>query len=266
VNIGSGETTKKNTMSELMKEGMIKSQWHAYWLVQYYQFFIDHGVREENLRLRAHEKEELAHYANSCFDIEYKFPSGWKEIHGNADRGDFDLQQHIKVSKTDLSYFDQDSKERVVPCVIEPSQGIDRAFLTFMFDAHFDDTERGNVVLKLHPSLSPIKVGVFPLVNKLDLEARKVFDSIRKDFVCQFDRSGSIGRRYARADEIGIPYCVTVDFGTLEDKAVTIRDRDSTHQIRVPLATLTETLGKLLRHTIPFDKAGTPIAAQQKNE
>ncbi|MFH1642024.1 MAG: glycine--tRNA ligase [Nanoarchaeota archaeon] len=223
------------------------SQWHAYWLSKYYQFFVDNGIRPENLRLREHLKDELAHYATACFDIEYKFPFGWKEIHGNADRGQFDLLQHMKFSKTSMEFFDEETAQKVVPyCASEPSQGIDRAFLAFLYDSYNDDKERGNVVLKLNPKLAPIKVGVFPLVNKLQKEAKEVYNTIKSEFTAMYDRSGSVGRRYARADEIGIPYCVTFDFDSLKDKCVTIRARDTTKQERVKIEELKPTLARLL--------------------
>ncbi len=228
-------------------EKKIASPWHAYWLAQFYKFFIDYGIDKENLRLREHLKGELAHYASACFDIEYRFPFGWKEIHGNADRGQFDLKQHMKSSQSSLEYFDEESKKKVVPHVAsEPSQGIDRAFLAFLFDAYHDDKERGNAVLKIDPRLAPVKAAVFPLVNKLQKQAKEVFEMIKNNFSAVYDKSGSVGRRYARADETGIPYCITVDFDTLKDKSVTIRDRDTTKQIRVKIAELEGKLEKLI--------------------
>jgi len=145
--------------------------------------------------------------------------------------------------------FDEESKEKVIPKVIEPTFGMDRVFLAVLADAYNDDKKRGNVVLKLDPRLAPIKIGVFPLVNKLNKEARKVYELLRESFVCQFDTSGSVGRRYARADEIGIPFCVTFDFDSLDDKAVTIRDRDSTKQIRIKIGELKEELNKLINYS-----------------
>ena len=238
-------------------EKKIASSWHAYWLAQFYKFFTDLGIKKENLRLREHLKDELAHYASACFDIEYKFPFGWKEIHGDADRGQFDLKQHMEFSKASLEYFDEESKEKVIPYVAaEPSQGIDRAFLTFLIDAYNNDQERGNIVLRLDPRLAPVKIGIFPLVNKLNKDARKVYDLLKEEFVCQFDTSGSVGRRYARADETGIPYCITFDFDSLKDKAVTIRNRNDTKQIRVKTNKLKDVLNKLLNNELKFDKAG----------
>ena len=215
------------------------TQWHAYWLAKCYLWFVDLGVRAENLRIREHLPNELAHYAGACLDIEYKFPFGWKEICGNADRKQYDLTQHGNASGKEISIYDDESKQKVIPYVAsEPAFGVERAFLTFLFDAYNDDTERGNAVLKLHHSLVPIQVCVFPLVNKLYDDARSVFDSIKEDFVCFFDKSGSVGRRYARADERGVPICITVDFESREDKAVTLRNRDTAEQVRVPIAEL----------------------------
>ena len=229
------------SIKEMLNNNLL-GEWHVYWLKEVYKWFLDLGIRPENLRLREHLKDELAHYSSACFDIEYKFPFGWKEIHGNANRGQFDLQQHINISKQKLDVFDEESKEKVIPRVIEPSQGVDRALLAFLFDAYDDDKERGNIVLKLHPKIAPIKAAVFPLVNKLDEEARKIYDKLKTEFPCQYDRSGSVGRRYARADEIGIPYCITVDFDTLKDKTVTIRDRNTTKQTRVKIDDLKKTI------------------------
>ena len=245
---------KEMTIKQLI-DGKIASSWHAYWLGQFYKFFVDFGIKKENLRLREHLKDELAHYASACFDIEYKFPFGWKEIHGNADRQQFDLKQHMEFSKTSLEYYDEETKEKVVPYVAsEPSQGIDRAFLAFLMDAYNDDKNRGNIVLKLDTRLAPVKVGVFPLVNKLNDKTKEIFDNLKLEFNCIFDKSGSIGRRYARADEIGIPYCVTVDFDTLKDKTVTIRSRDTTQQIRVKIRDLGNIIAKLLNCEVKFEE------------
>ncbi len=235
----------KTTFAEMLKNKLLK-QWHAYWLSQQYQWFINLGVRAENLRLREHIKDELAHYASACFDIEYNFPFGWKEIHGNAARTDFDLTQHQKVSGKSMEIFDEETKEKVIPYVAsEPAQGVDRAFLTFLFEAYNDDKERGNVVLKLHPKLVPIQVAVFPLLSNKDeliTKAQSVYTSLRFAFVAQYDKSGSIGRRYARADELGIPLCITIDFDTAKDETVTIRDRDTAKQIRAKISELKDIL------------------------
>ena len=244
---------KKTKMSELVKDKRL-SEWHSYWLAESYLWFIEQGIKENNLRIRQHLKKELSHYSSATFDIEYNFPFGWKEIHGNANRGQFDLTQHMKYSKQSMEIFDEETKQKILPAVIEPSYGVDRAFLTFIYDAYHFDKERGNVVLKLNHKLAPIKVGVFPLVNKLDDRAKEVYELIRKEFVTMFDRSGSIGRRYARADEIGIPFCVTVDFDTLKDESVTIRDRDTTKQVRMEITKLTEDIRKLLSENLTLER------------
>ncbi len=250
---------KQTTIKELITKN-IANKWHAYWLAISYKWFTDLGINPKNLRLREHSQKELAHYASACFDIDYKYPFGWKELLGNADRKQFDLQQHIQFSKKDLSLFDEETKQKIIPYVAsEPSLGVDRTFLTFLIDAYNDDKKRGNIVLKLHPNLAPIKAGIFPLVNKLDKEAKNIFNDLKKDFTCQFDKSGSIGRRYARADEIGIPYCITVDFDSPKKKDVTIRDRDTTKQIRVKIKDLKEIFKKLINQEIKFEKAGKLI-------
>ncbi|MFH1133363.1 MAG: glycine--tRNA ligase [Nanoarchaeota archaeon] len=235
--LAADKTEHSLAIGDLLEKRIFKTAWHAYWVGLFYRWFLDHGIKASHLRIREHHKEELAHYASACFDIEYKFPFGWKEIHGDADRSSFDLEQHAKAAKKELGIFDEESKEKVVPHVAaEPSQGIERALLAFLFDAYDFDKERGNVVLHLHPSIAPVKVAVFPLVsNKPELmeAARSVFEALRKHMPCIFDKSGSIGRRYARQDETGTPFCVTVDFDSLTDGTVTVRDRDSTKQERI---------------------------------
>lgn len=244
---------KEMSIKQALHKKIIKTQWHAYWLAIEHKWFISLGAKPKNFRIRQHVADEKSHYALDTWDLEYKFPFGWKELQGMANRTDFDLKQHIKHSKTDLSLYDEESKEKVIPHVVaEPSQGVDRAFLVFMFDAYDDDKKRGNIVLYLDPWLAPVKVGIFSLVNKLNEKASDVYSLIKKDFVCQFDKSGSIGRRYARADEIGIPYCITVDFDSLKKEDVTIRERDTTQQKRVKIKDLKETLRKLLNKEISF--------------
>ena len=243
-----------------MLDQKLTSTWHCYWLVQIHQWFVQLGVQAENLRVREHMKSELAHYAGACFDFEYQFPFGWKEIHGSADRTQFDLSQHLKVSGKEMSIYDEETKGKIIPYVAaEPSQGVERALLVFLYDAYEYDKERGNVVLRLHPSLAPIKVGVFPLVNKINEKAKEVYEKIKNNFYAMYDKSGSIGRRYARADEIGIPYCVTLDFESLQDEDCTIRDRNTTKQIRVKIVDLKEILQKLLHGEMAFEKAGKII-------
>ena len=241
---------ERMSIKECISKKIIKTKWHAYWLASMHKWFADLGASTEHLRIRQHVKDELSHYALDTWDLEYEFPFGWKELQGLSNRTDFDLKKHIEHSKTDLSIFDEETKKKILPHVIcEPSQGVERAFLVFMFDAYHFDKSRDNVVLKLHPKLAPIKIGVFPLVsNKKELveKAKEIHNDLKKEWTCTFDLSGSIGRRYARADETGIYACVTVDFETLEDDDVTIRARDTTEQIRVKIKDLKDVLGKFL--------------------
>ncbi len=251
---------KKMKIKDALSKNMIKTKWHAYWLALEHKWFVSLGAKADNFRVRQHLKDEKSHYAIDTWDLEYNFPFGWKELQGIANRTDYDLQQHIKFSKQDLSLFDEETRKKIIPHVIaEPSQGVDRAFLVFMFDAYNYDKKRGNVVLKLDTKLAPIKVGVFPLVNKLDKKSKKVYDLLKDEFNCKYDKSGSVGRRYARADEEGIPFCVTFDFDSLKDKSVTIRNRDNTKQIRVKIKDLKETIFKLLNSEIKFEKAGKSV-------
>jgi glycyl-tRNA synthetase len=227
-----------------------EDKWFEYWLDQRFNWYLNLGIKKENLRLREHAKEELAHYAKACSDVEYLFPIGWSEIEGIASRGDFDLTQHSKHSGKDLSYFDTETKEKYMPCVIEPSSGVDRNALAFLIDAYDEEPDKDEIrtVLHFHPDIAPIKVAILPLSKKENLSrmARDVHALVRKHINSQYDDTQSIGRRYRRQDEIGTPLSVTVDFESLEDNAVTIRDRDSMKQIRVPVAVLVDTLNKKL--------------------
>ncbi len=246
------------SIKEALAQNVIKNSWHAYWLAKGHEYFTSLGANPAHFRIRQHLNDEKSHYAVDTWDLEYKFPFGWKELQGVANRGDFDLQQHIKTSGKDLSYFDEQTKERVVPHVVaEPSLGVERTFLVFLFDAYNDDKERGNIVLKLHPKLAPFKVAVFPLLaNKEELTdaATKLYSALRKNVPCMYDRSGSIGRRYARQDEIGTPYCVTVDFDSLTNKDATIRDRDSTAQKRIPIDKIPSIISDLVEGRISFSQ------------
>jgi glycyl-tRNA synthetase len=222
-------------------------------------WFLRYGLAADNLRLREHEKDELAHYAKRTVDIEYKFPIGWSELMGIANRTDFDLKQHSKWSGKSLTYFDDERKEHVVPFVVEPAAGVDRALLAFMADAYREEEVRGEkrVVLKLHPELAPIKVAVLPLLKKRD-DIVRTAHAIRTDLAKQwrvvYDDTAAIGRLYRRQDEVGTPYCVTVDVQTVGDsergetgdQRVTIRERDSMEQARVPLVELAAVTRELL--------------------
>ncbi len=217
----------------------------------------DLGIKKENLRIRYHEKEELAHYAIGCVDIEYLFPMGWSEIEGIASRGNYDLTQHQKHSGQDLTYFEEATKERYIPYVIEPSCGVERVFLACLCDA-YTEIEGGRsttteavketeFLLKLNKKIAPLKVAILPLVkNKENItaKAREVYDLLKLHFNCQYDEVGAIGRRYRRHDEIGTPYAITIDFDTLEDNAVTLRDRDTMEQKRVKIEDLIPILKK----------------------
>jgi len=221
-------------------------QWFDYWVDERMSYYVGLGIKKENLRLRPHEKEELAHYAKCCSDVEYKFPIGWSEIEGIANRGDFDLTQHSKYSGKTLDYFDEEKNERYVPYVIEPSSGVDRTLLAVLVDSYDEDVADGEkrVVLRIKPEIAPIKVAVLPLSRnaKLVPKSKEVHALVRPHFMTQFDDAQSIGRRYRRQDEVGTPLCVTIDFQSLEDNQVTIRERDSMQQVRVPIAELVDAL------------------------
>ena len=219
--------------------------WHERWIEERLGWYTDLGVRPENLRLREHGADELAHYAKRSVDIEYRFPfTDWGELEGVANRTDFDLKAHEKASGEDLTYFDQEKEERYHPYVIEPAVGLDRAMLVFLLDAHREEeapsakggSER-RVFLALDRRLAPTKVAVLPLSRneRLTPEARGVFDLVKGEWMCDFDDAGSIGRRYRRQDEVGTPFCVTVDFDSLDDRQVTVRERDSMAQERVAI-------------------------------
>jgi len=226
-------------------------EWFGYWVRERLDWYVELGVRPERLRLREHEPDELAHYAKAATDIEYEFPFGWSELEGIANRTDFDLRRHSEASGEDLRYFDQETEEQFFPYVVEPAVGVDRALLTFLLDAYRVEeapaakggTER-RTYLRLHADLAPIKVAVMPLSRNEQLvpTAREVFDLVRPLWTCDYDDAGSIGRRYRRQDEVGTPLCVTVDFDSLEDRAVTVRERDSMAQERVPIAKLEDHL------------------------
>ena len=213
-------------------------EWQSYWKNFCKQWLLDLGMTEENIRLRDHTPEELSHYSNGTTDIEYAFPFGWGELWGIADRTDFDLKSHMEVSKEDFHYMDPETGEKYVPYCIEPSVGADRVTLAFLCDSYEEEQlEDGDTrtVLHLHPAIAPYKVAVLPLSKKLSEKANEVYEKLAKKFMCDYDETGSIGKRYRREDEIGTPYCVTVDFDTLEDETVTIRDRDTMEQIRLKI-------------------------------
>ncbi len=243
-------------------------QWYEHWKAQRFKWYTDLGIRKENLRFREHDPDELAHYAKACVDVEYKFPFGsgdWQELEGIANRTDYDLRQHQRGMRTlndwykskgdlssitlkeeaqdyhkgPLSYFDEQTRERFIPYVIEPSAGIDRSTLAFLVDAYYEEEVKGAIrsVLRFHPALAPTKAAIFPLVKKDGMaeSARNIYDDLKGHFTCFYDQKGAVGRRYRRQDEAGTPYCVTVDGQTKEDGTVTVRDRDSMEQSRIAM-------------------------------
>ena len=222
-------------------------EWHKYWKDFCKKWLLDLGMIEENIRLRDHSPEELSHYSNATTDIEFAFPFGWGELWGIADRTDFDLSQHMKFSKQDMTYQDLENNKKYVPYCIEPSVGADRVTLAFLCNA-YDEEEVAEgdtrIVLHLHPALAPYKVAVLPLSKKLADKSEEVYNKLSKKFMCDYDVTGSIGKRYRREDEIGTPYCVTIDFDTLEDDTVTVRDRDTMEQIRLKIDELEEWIAK----------------------
>ena len=237
-------------------------RWHEYWVEERYRWYQDLGVRSEKLRLRPHAADELAHYAKACSDVEYEFPFGWSELEGIANRTDYDLRKHSEASGVDLSWFDQEKGEHVVPWVIEPAAGVDRAAMTFLVDAYDEEGEGKDkrVVLRLHPKLAPVTVAVFPLVKKEGMpeKAAEIEAELRAQrFRTAIEENQSIGRRYRRQDEIGTPFCVTVDGETLQDGTVTLRDRDSMAQERVAL----DELVPLLRERMAAWRRPAPAAS-----
>ena len=213
-------------------------EWFGYWKDYCWNFLMSLGVNKENLRIRDHGQEELSFYSNATSDIEYLFPFGWGELWGIADRTDYDLTRHMEASKVDLTYLDPETNEKYVPYCVEPAVGVDRIFLTVLCDA-YDEEEVGEgdvrTVLHLHPSIAPYKAAVLPLSKKLSEKATEVFEKLSKKYMCEYDEAGSIGKRYRREDEIGTPYCITIDFETENDNSVTIRDRDTMEQVRVKI-------------------------------
>ncbi len=255
MNVLSESAQKENKQSvaialkDCISKSVVKNKWQAYWIAKYYQWLLSLGISSKRLRIRQHVKEELSHYAEDTWDIDYQFPFGWKELMGNANRGQFDLTQHEKFSGKDLKYFDDATKRKFIPYVAsEPSIGVDRLFLALISDAYSEEivNDAKRVVLKLDRRMVPYEIGVFPLVSKggLPEKAREVFNALRKQFTVFYDESGSIGRRYRRQDMIGTPFGITIDFQTLEDGMVTIRDRDTMEQKRVKISELAKELSK----------------------
>ncbi len=226
-------------------------EWFKYWRAFCKDWLLSLGMNEESLRLRDHSPEELCFYSKGTTDIEFKFPFGWGELWGIADRTDYDLKQHMEHSKEDFTYLDQETGEKFIPYCVEPSLGCDRVALAFLCNA-YDEEEIAEVdtriVLHLHPALAPYKVAVLPLSKKLSPKAEEIFTKLSKKYMCEYDEAGSIGKRYRREDEIGTPYCITIDFETENDNSVTIRDRDTMEQVRVKI----EDLEKWIDEKITF--------------
>jgi len=224
-------------------------EWFKYWKDYCRDFLLTLGMKEENIRLRDHSPEELSHYSNATTDIEFMFPFGWGELWGIADRTDFDLTQHQNHSGESMEYIDQITNERYVPYVVEPSLGADRVALAFLCEA-YDEEEVGEgdvrTVLRLHPALAPVKAAILPLSKKLGEKADEVYQKLIKKYNCEYDDAGSIGKRYRRQDEIGTPVCITIDFDTLEDESVTVRDRDTMEQKRIKIDELDSYMANLL--------------------
>ena len=224
-------------------------EWFKYWKDYCRDFLLTLGMKEENIRLRDHSPEELSHYSNATTDIEFMFPFGWGELWGIADRTDFDLTQHQNHSGEGMEYIDQITNERYVPYVVEPSLGADRVALAFLCEA-YDEEEVGEgdvrTVLRLHPALAPVKAAILPLSKKLGEKADEVYQKLIKKYNCEYDDAGSIGKRYRRQDEIGTPVCITIDFDTLEDESVTVRDRDTMEQKRIKIDELDSYMANLL--------------------
>ena len=225
-------------------------EWYEYWKSFCFNWLINLGMKQERLKMREHSKEELSHYSKGTVDIEYLFPFGWGELWGIADRTDYDLKQHSEHSSQNLEYVDSATGNKYIPYCVEPSLGADRVLLAFLCNAYdeelLDDGET-RTVLRFHPALAPIKAAVLPLVkNKHGEKAKEVYQELSKHFMCEYDETQAIGRRYRRQDEIGTPYCITIDFDTLEDNTVTIRERDSMNQIRLPIDKVVDYINKNL--------------------
>ena len=224
-------------------------EWFAYWKDFCKNWLLEIGIQEENLKLRDHDKEELCFYSKATTDFEFKFPFGWGELWGIADRTDYDLSQHAKFSGKDMSYLDPMTNEKYIPYVIEPSLGVERLMLAYLCNAYDEQTlENGEtrVVMHFHPAISPYKVAILPLQKNMGDKAREIYENLSKHFMCDYDEAGSIGKRYRRQDEIGTPFCVTIDFDTLEDDTVTIRERDSMKQIRMKTSELAGYISKFI--------------------
>jgi glycyl-tRNA synthetase len=217
-------------------------EWHKFWIEERYNWYLKYGIKPDHLRVRPHTQDELSFYSKATSDVEYEFPWGWGELEGIANRTDYDLSQHAKHSGKDLSYYDEETKEHIVPYVIEPAAGATRTALTFLIDSYDEEPDKDEVrvVLRLHRAVAPVKMAILPLSKKEPLVnlSKEIAKSLRRHWMVQYDESQSIGKRYRRQDEIGTPFCITIDFDSLEDNAVTIRDRDTMEQVRIKIPEL----------------------------
>ena len=254
------ETQKKGrsdlrdiTIKKLLEEKRL-GEWHAYWLAEQIKWFQNMNLTE--IKIREHTKDELSHYSSATFDVDYEYPFGSKEIAGNANRGQYDLTQHQNESKEKMEVFDEKYKNKIIPRVIEPTFGMERVFLAVLTKAYCYDKEKNNIVLRLPAKLAPVKAAIFPIVKdeKMIELSKEVYDDLKKEFNVNYDESGSVGRRYARNDEIGTPFCITVDGDSLKGKDVTIRNRDTTKQIRIKVSELKDLLRKLISEEIKFEE------------
>jgi glycyl-tRNA synthetase len=259
-----GDKLKETTIARMIKEKRL-GKWHAYWLAEQLLWFEKLGIASK-IKIREHMKSELSHYSSATFDLDYEYPFGSKEVGGNANRGQYDLKQHAKFSSEKMEVYDEASKQRVIPRVIEPTFGIDRIFLALICQNYFFDEKRQNIILKLPAYLAPIKAAIFPIIKEEQFEklARDVYHDLKKEFYVVYDSGGSVGRRYARNDEIGTPFCITIDEDSAKNKDVTIRDRDSTKQIRVKIADLRDVIRKLINNELVFERAGKIVDTRVK--
>ena len=261
-----GKSEEKMDLLDALKKGIFKRDWHVYWIANEYNWFVSLGANPDKFRVRQHMTEERSHYSSDTWDLEFEFPMGWRELQGFADRSTYDLTQHEKSSGKSMEIVMEDGKKILPEVVCEPSLGVGRAFIVFMLSAYEEDKARENIVLHLNPKLSPVKAAVFPIVKdeKMISIAKGIVKELKEDWNVVYDESGSVGRRYARQDEIGTPYCITVDGDSLTGKTITIRNRDTTQQIKVKITNLKEVLDGLLKGKIEFDKAGKKIDTRKK--
>ncbi len=260
----------KMKISEALRKGIIKRDWHAYWIEQEFLWFLSLRATPDNFRIRQHLPDEKSHYSTDTWDLEYKFPMGWRELEGFADRSTYDLSQHQKFSGKSLEIVNSNDPKlgKVLPEVVcEPSLGVERAFIVFLLESYSYDSSRQNIILKLHPKLSPIKAAIFPIVKtdeRVVKIAREIYNGLKEEFSVIYDDSGSVGRRYSRNDETGTPYCITTDDESIKKNDATIRDRNTTRQIRVKVKDLRDTIRKLINGEIAFEKAGKLVNTRVK--